>query len=175
MNYKISTMLIIVIVCFLSGCTNGTNEVSINNKPKSETVEKSNNKNSAKTEGNESDTLDLNKFDITNGEDNKSGIIIIPTTTGESSELRFKKFTGTHTMMKITMKENQSIELKYACKIESGKFNILIQDEKYNIVQQINDNEEKGTITLKATQTGDYIIRAVGDEASEGKVIINFK
>lgn len=174
MNCKISTMLIIVIVCFLSGCTKGANEASINNKPKSEAVEKSNNENSSKTEGNESDTLDLNKFNITNGEDNKSGIMIMPTTTGESSELRFKKFTGTHTMMKITMKENQSIELKYACKIESGKFNILIQDEKYNIVQQINGNREE-TIILKASEAGDYIIRAVGDEASKGEVIIKFK
>jgi len=114
MNYKISTMLIIVIVCFLSGCTKGTNEVSINNKPKSETIEKSNDGNSAKTEGNESNTLDLNKF------------------------------------------------------------NILIQDEKYNIVQQINGNREE-TIILKASEASDYIIRAIGDEASKGEVIITFK
>ena len=118
--------------------------------------------------------MDLSKFNITKVEDEKSGVMIMPQTTNDSWILKFKKFTGTHTMGKFTLEKDQNISLKYTSKIDSGKLNLLILNKNYDIIRSEDGNIEK-TIELKAVEASEYIIKVVGDEASDGEVVVKFR
>lgn len=167
MKVKITIILFLASILMLSGCTKDSTKVIDDEKNTNYTTE-------IKKEGNKNNSLDLSKFNITKVEDEKSGVMIMPQTTNDSWILKFKKFTGTHTMGKLTLEKGQNISLKCTSKIDSGKLNLLILNKNYDIIKSEDGNVEK-TIELNAVESSEYIIKVVGDEASAGEVVVKFK
>jgi len=167
MKVKITIILFLASLLMLSGCTKDSTKVIADEKNTNYTTE-------IKKEGNKDSSLDLSKFNITKVEDEKSGVMIMPQTTNDSWILKFKKFTGAHTMGKLTLEKDQSISLKYTSKIDSGKLNLLILNKNYDIIRSEDGNIEK-TIELNAVESSEYIIKVVGDEASTGEVVVKFR
>lgn len=167
MKAKITIILFLVSLLLLSGCTKDNSKIIADEKSTSYKTE-------TKKQENKESSLDLSKFNITKVEDEKSGVMIMPQTTNDSWILKFKKFTGTHTMGKLTFEKGQNISLKYTSKIDSGKLNLLILNKNYDIIKSEDGNVEK-TIELNAVESSEYIIKVVGDEASAGEVVVKFK
>lgn len=167
MKVKITIILFLISLLTLSGCMKDNSKIIADEKNTSYKTE-------VKKEENKDSSLDLSKFNITKVEDEKSGVMIMPQTTNDSWILKFKKFTGTHTMGKFTLEKDQSISLKYTSKIDSGKLNLLILNKNNDIIKSEDGNVEK-TIELNAVESSEYIIKVVGDEASAGEVVVKFR
>lgn len=167
MRGKLLIILSVGILLSLSGCSKDGNE-------KVNQVSKANNE--AKVESKESlqTTVDLNKFNIKSSEDEKSGVMFMPQNTSDSWKLKFKKFTGVHTMAKFKLSKDENVKLQYSSKVESGKLVLLVLDKNNEVVKTLEGNKEE-TLEVKAKEVGEYTVKVVGDEATEGEIVIKFK
>jgi len=167
MKRKLLIVLSVGILLSLSGCSKDSNErVNQVNKAKNEVK--------AESKENSITTVDLSKFDITKSEDEKSGVMFMPQNTNDSWELKFKKFRGTHTMSRIKLNKDQVVKFQYNSKIESGKLVFIILDNKGEIVKYVQGNKEE-IIELKAAEEGEYILKVVGEDATDGEIVVKFK
>lgn len=114
--------------------------------------------------------VDLDKFKVASPEDDASALFAGMTVDEPRREFFFKKFSGTKTIAKL--KKDDTIY--YKSQIKSGKLNVLILDSDYKVLRVLDVNQEE-TITLDFEDTNEIIIRAIGEEASDGNVIIEVK
>lgn len=167
MRRKLLIILSVGILLSLSGCSKDGNEkVNQANSPNNETK--------VESKENSTTTMDLSKFNIKSSEDEKSGVMFMPQNTSDSWKLKFKKFTGVHTMAKFKLSKDQSVKLQYSSKVESGKLVFLVLDKNNEVVKTLEGNKEE-TLEVKAKEVGEYTVKVVGDEATEGEIVIKFK
>lgn len=167
MRKKLLITLSAVILLSLLGCSKGGNE-------KVNQVNKANNEAKVENKKNSITTVDLSKFNIKNSEDEKSGVMFKPQDTNDSWKLKFKKFTGVHTMSKFKLSKDESVTLQCNSKVESGKLILLVLDKNSDVIKSLDGNKEE-TIEVKAKEVEEYTVKVVGDEATEGEVVVKFK
>ena len=114
--------------------------------------------------------VDLNKFKITNKEDSYSSTMSGLNTQKGYAKFFFRKFSGICTVAKI----NKDVTVKYESHIEKGKLNVVILDSKDNIIKVLETNTEEN-IKLNFSDTNEYLVKAVGDEAYKGDIIIEIE
>lgn len=114
--------------------------------------------------------VDLGNLKITDKEDSYSATIAGLNTKNGYAKFFFRKFSGIRTLAKI--KKNSTVG--YESHVEKGKLNVVILDSKDNIVKVLETNREE-TIDLNNSNVSEYIIKAIGDEAYKGDVIIEIK
>lgn len=167
MRGKLLIILSVGILLSLSGCSKDGNE-------KVNQVSKANNE--AKVESKESlqTSVDLSKFNIKNSEDEKSGVMFMPQNTSDSWKVKFKRFTGVHTMAKFKLSKDESVRLQYSSKVKSGKLVLLVLDKNNEVVKTLDGSKEE-TLEVKAKDAGEYTVKVVGEEATEGEIVIKFK
>lgn len=167
MKRKLLIVLSLGILLSLLGCSKDGNEKMNNDKTTSAETK-------VEKQEEPSTSVDLSKFDITKSEDEKSGVMFMPQNTNDSWELKFKKFRGTHTMSRIKLNKDQVVKFQYNSKIESGKLVFLILDNKGEIVKSVQGNKEE-FIEVKAAEEGEYILKVVGEDATDGEIVVKFK
>lgn len=167
MRGKLLIILSVGILLSLSGCSKDGNE-------KVNQVNAANSEAKVERKENSTTTVDLSKFNIKNSEDEKSGVMFMPQNTSDSWKLKFKKFTGVHTMAKFKLSKDESVKLQYSSKVESGKLALLVLDKNNEVVKTLEGNKEE-TLEVKAKEVGEYTVKVVGDEATEGEIVIKFK
>lgn len=167
MRGKLLIILSVGILLSLSGCSKDGNE-------KVNQVNNANNETKVENKENLPTAVDLSKFNIRNSEDEKSGVMFMPQNTSDSWKLKFKKFTGVHTMAKFKLSKDESVKLQYNSKVESGKLVFLVLDKNNEVVKTLEGNKEE-TLEVKAKEVGEYTVKVVGDEATEGEVVVKFK
>lgn len=113
--------------------------------------------------------VDLDKFDLSDKDDSDSGIWMGSTINKSKQYTRFffKKFNGIKTIDKFA--ENSTVE--YKSNIKGGKLNVVILDSDYTVLKVLSANTS-GSLRLDFADSEEYILRAVGDEAIEGEVVI---
>jgi len=167
MRGKVLIILSVGILLSLSGCSKDGNE-------KVNQVNSTNNETKVESKESSITAVDLSKFNIKSSEDEKSGVMFMPQNTNDSWKLKFKKFTGVHTMAKFKLSKDESVKLQYSSKVESGKLVLLVLDKNNEVVKTLDGSKEE-TLEVKAKDTGEYTIKIVGEEATEGEIVIKFK
>lgn len=126
--------------------------------------------------GEKNDTnVDLSNFTLNKGEDDYSAVKLISSPLDKNNlTVNFKKFQGVYTMGVFELNKGKKLSLDYKGKIEGGKFNIIIEDQNYNILKIVEANKEE-VIQVEANKDGKYIIRLVGDIASNGEINLAVK
>lgn len=114
--------------------------------------------------------VDLDDFKINGKEDSYSATIAGLNTKKGYARFFFQKFSGIRTLAKV--KKNSTVN--YESHVENGKLNVVILDSKDNIIEVLETNREE-TIELNYSNTSEYIIKAIGDEAYKGDVIIEIR
>ncbi|MFX0550085.1 hypothetical protein ACOAKC_12225 [Hathewaya histolytica] len=118
--------------------------------------------------------VDLSVFTINKSGDSYSVLDFITCNSDTDSKICFKNFQGVYTIKTLNIGEGKSISLYYKSKVESGKLNVLIQDESYNILKILETNKEEN-IKIDVPKSGRYIIKLVGDGATKGELILKQK
>lgn len=166
----------------LGGCgnkvdkSNNKNTVSqINNKDnivnkENKDAEKEDTVENKEKESTENINVDLSEFELDDDEDNYSSIMSGMTKINDYMKFGFRKFTGVYTITKI----NKNATISYESELEDGKLNVVILDSECKVLKVLETNKSE-TIDLNFSDTGEYIIKAVGDEAYKGKVEITIK
>lgn len=167
MRGKLLIILSVGILLSLSGCSKDGNE-KVNQVNAANSEAKVENKESSIT------AVDLSKFNIKSSEDEKSGVMFMPQNTSDSWKLKFKKFTGVHTMAKFKLSKDESVRLQYSSKVESGKLALLVLDKNNEVAKALEGNKEE-TLEVKAKDAGEYTVKVVGEEATGGEVVVKFK
>lgn len=169
MNRLIALVVLFCLGIALTSCSNEVNKsggiVASNNA--SNYDEKDSKLSSA-----ENTDVDLNKFKITNEKDSASSIFAGFTTNNSKQYKRFffNKFSGTRTIIKLP----KNTTFDYKSNLENGKLNTVILDSNYTVLRVLKTNKSE-SIKLDFANTEEYIIRAVGDEARKGDVVIQVK
>ncbi|AZV58284.1 hypothetical protein [Clostridium sp. AWRP] len=77
---------------------------------------------------------------------------------------KFKSFTGTQVLDSVNLKNGNSINLNFESDVKKGKFNIVVIDDKYNILKVIKANSN-GKEKISVTQDGKYKVEMLGKNA----------
>ncbi|MGH4124507.1 MAG: hypothetical protein ACREV6_16415 [Clostridium sp.] len=156
----IGAMCIIIGVSFL-GCKIKTNQV---NAEKDTIIVKENTTSAKQT------NVDLSKFKIADKEDSYSSTMSGLNTKKGYAKFFFHKFSGTRTVAEI----KKNCRISYKSHIEKGKLDVVILDSAGNTLKVLEANKEEN-IELNFSDKNEYIIKAVGDEAYKGDIIIETK
>lgn len=116
------------------------------------------------------DNLYFGKYDISNKEDEGSSVMSGINKVNEKINFFFRKLSGTRTLARM----EQDTTFEYESKIESGILEVVILDSNYKLLRVLGANSSE-TVKLDFGETKNYIIRAVGDNAYKGNVVINIK
>ncbi len=105
--------------------------------------------------------IDLKSFDLKN-----QGAYYTWNSFDDSPKLpkKFKSFTGTQILDSVNLKNGDSINLNFESDIKKGNFNIVVIDDKYNILKVIKANSN-GKEKINAKQDGKYKVEMLGKNA----------
>lgn len=119
--------------------------------------------------------VDLSNFTLNKGDDNYCTVNLIHSPLDKDNlKVSFKKLQGVYTMGVFQLNKGEKLYLDYKGKMEQGKLNMVIQDDSYNILKIVEVNKEE-LIEVEGNKDGKYIIRLVGDMASNGEISLKVK